>query len=175
MTEWRKHDPHFLQNAKIVDAALEVGATAPLLALTLLDLNAIGDRRGRLGAKESTVRFLRLRLLGAGLTGTTERDVEAALHALEAADFLSIDDDGRIALCGWSEDEFGIRGRAPKPKDAKGCDRCGKVFKPSRKNNRFCSDSCRKRDHDEKKIEAPDASDAIPDEGPDAWVDATDG
>jgi hypothetical protein len=157
VTEWRKHDPHFLQNAKIVRAAMRAGAVAPLLALTLLDLNAIGDRRGTLGHAESQLDYLLLRLISSGLRDTTEEAVGEAIDALREVGFLGVDESGRITLPGWSDDEFGIRGRGPKPKDLRACAHCGESFQPQRKDHRFCSAACRKADYDSRNRTPSDA------------------
>jgi hypothetical protein len=179
MTEWRKHDPHFLLNAKIVRATMQAGPVVPILALTLLDLNAIGDRRGTLGREESQPDFLELRLLSSGLREVTADDVARALDALAGVGFLELNGGRRIVLPGWSDDEFGIRGRGPKPKDLRACDHCGEAFRPQHRAHRFCSDDCRKRHHEEQSKAHPDESDATSDEclddTPDAWSDGRDG
>ena len=174
MTEWRKHDLHFLQNAKVMEAAMRGGPMAPLLALMVLDLNAVGDRRGTLNELESRPRTLARRLIGSGLDAT-EAEVTELLAILEDVGFLTVDEAGRIGLPGWSDDEFGIRGRAPKPKGMRGCDRCGKAFKPTKKDNRFCSDSCRKRDHENRRNGSPDDRTDGPDDWPDGRLDDSDG
>lgn len=175
MTEWRKHDLGFLQNAKIAEAAERIGPLAPLLALVILDLNAIGDRRGTLNPLESRPRSLRRRLAAGGLWDFSEDQVAEAVETLASVCFLDVRHDGSIHLPGWSDDEFGIRNRAPKPKGERACDQCGADFKPLRKDHRFCSAECRKKHHEEARVGASDASDGRSDACSDGRSDAPDG
>lgn len=139
---WRKQDCDFWSNGKIVIAVRRHGLAAGVLAQILLDINATKNRRGLLSAIESTPEYLASRICS--LVNHTDTEVSTLLDGLVAVDFAEREEDGRLRILGWDQNEWGVRspgGLGDLPE--RQCEECGTPFQPDRETHTSCSKQCR--------------------------------
>lgn len=139
---WRKQDCDFWNNGKIVLAVRRHGLAAGVLAQILLDVNHAKDREGILSLAESDPEFLAGRI--GSLAKQLETEVSDLLDGLVAVDFLAQEEDGRLRIVGWDQDEWGVRSAGARADlQERECEECGKGFQPDRETHVHCSKRCR--------------------------------
>lgn len=98
MSNWLRIDRDILDNAKVVDA----GEDGVLLFLEVLAANDRGSRDGILPPREGTARHLGRRLRAN--YGWSEARCQAALDSILEVELVAIQEDGSMAIDGWSDE-----------------------------------------------------------------------